>query len=470
MNRRSILSLVFLMSLAGPAYGTEPVISESTVTVPERRSGTPAGSIELAVVRVGRSAKPSASAHIILAGGPGDSGVKLVQGLARHGGAMLLELFDGDIIGIDQRGTGKSVPSLEVSRSYRLPLDKPGSPEAWLPSIDEGSRSVAADMKKRGIRIEAYNTEESADDIEAVRRALGYKAMTVWGRSYGSHLALSFLRRHPKSALRVILANPEGPDHTLKLPSRVDAVLERLEQRVSLDPQMGLRVPSLRALMRNVLDQLEREPVFVEVPHPETNTPVRVGVSRFDIQLLTARALSSSRSIGSIPALYLEMATGDFRRAAQLVLAYRMRMGVESAMKQMMDLSSGATAARRKRIQAESAQSLLGNAINFPLMSLGAAWGGPDLGDSFRRPVRSNVPVLILAGDLDPRTPIENAHEIAASLGKAQVVEIVNGTHDFDLFSSPKILEVLAAFLRARPLPAHKLELAPLVFTQRRPI
>jgi len=468
MNRRSILSLAILMALAGPAYGTEPFLIESTLTVPESRSGTARGSIELAVVRVGRSATPSASAHIILAGGPGDSGVRLVQGLSRQGGATLLALFDGDIIGIDQRGTGKSVPSLEVSRSYRLPLDKPGSPESWLPSIDAASRSVADDMRKRGINLEAYNTEESADDIEAVRRALGYKTITVWGRSYGSHLALAFLRRHPKSVERVILANPEGPDHTLKLPSRVDAVLERLDQRVSLDQQMGLRVPSLRALMRKVLDDLERAPVFIEAPHPETNTLVRVGVSRFDIQLLTARALSSSRAIGSVPALYLEMASGDFRRAAQLVLAYRMRMGVESAMKQMMDLSSGATAARRARIRRESEQSLLGNAINFPLMSLGEAWGDPDVGDSFRKPVRSNVPVLILAGDLDPRTPIENAHDIVRSLPNGQVVEVVNGTHDFELFSSPKVLEVLEAFLKGRPLPTRKIQLAPVVFTQRR--
>jgi pimeloyl-ACP methyl ester carboxylesterase len=97
--------------------------------------------------------------------------------------------------------------------------------------------NVAADFRARGIRLEAYNTRESADDVDAVRRAFGYKAITVWGRSYGSHLALAVLRQHPDAVERLILVGPEGPDHTWKLPSHVDAVLRRLDERA---PQLGL--------------------------------------------------------------------------------------------------------------------------------------------------------------------------------------------------------------------------------------
>jgi pimeloyl-ACP methyl ester carboxylesterase len=400
--------------------GADVLLTEHAVRVPEIR-GTE-GTIELAVVRAMRSEKPSRNAHVILAGGPGDSGVNLVRGIARN--AEMLELLGEDVIGIDQRGTGKSSPSLSVQRPYGLPLDQPGSPELWLPLIERACRQVAAQFAERGIRLEAYNTRESADDVEDVRRALGYERLTVWGRSYGSHLALAFLRRHPKSIVRVVLANPEGPDDTFKLPSHVDAVLARHDVGV----------------MRTVLARLEQSPVTVD----------GVVIGKFDLQLLTAQALGDSRTASTIDAAYAEMAKGNFQRIAPLVRAQRSRMGVQSAMKMMMDLSSGATAVRRARIEREAAESLLGNAINFPAMSLASAWGKPDLGDDFRAPVRSDVPVLVLAGELDPRTPAANGREIVKHLPNGKLVVISGGRHAFDIFGSEEIRAMLREFLRPR--------------------
>ena len=70
------------------------------------------------------------------------------------------------------------------------------------------------------------------------------------------------------------------------------------------------------------------------------------------------------------------------------------------------------------------------------------------LDDEFRRPVRSDVPTLILVGDLDPRTPTENAHEIASTLSRAQVITLENATHQFDLFGSAPMRALLQRFLR----------------------
>ena len=173
-----------------------------------------------------------------------------------------------------------------------------------------------------------------------------------------------------------------------------------------------------------------------------------VAIGRFDVQLLTAQALADPRTAATIDAAYAEMAKGNFQRIAPLVRAQRSRMGVRSAMKMMMDLSSGASAARRVRIEREAATSLLGNAINFPLMSLAGAWGNPDLGDDFRAPVRSDVPVLILAGELDPRTPVENGREIVKHLTNGRLVVIPNAGHSFDLFGSVEIRAMVSEFLR----------------------
>ena len=97
-------------------------------------------------------------------------------------------------------------------------------------------------------------------------------------------------------------------------------------------------------------------------------------------------------------------------------------------------------------------------------MDAADAWAPADLGDDFRRPVVSDVPTLILVGDFDPRTPLENGQEIAATLSRAQLVVIENATRQFDLFGSPELRGVLAGFLRGAQLDVRRVTLAPIPF------
>jgi pimeloyl-ACP methyl ester carboxylesterase len=438
--------------------GTAFVVTSGIVRVPEMRTGSPMSSatIDLAVVRVRRVGATGRTAHVMLAGGPGDSGVNLALGMARQGGAALFELIDGDVIGIDQRGTGKSSPNLASTALYELPLDRPGSPELWLPLMARTARAIAADLTARGIHLDAYNTRESADDVDDVRQALGYARVTVWGRSYGTHLALATLRRHPEMIERLVLVSPEGPDHTWKLPSQVDGVLQRVSERAKL--------PELLSQMRQVIDRLARTPVVVTVMDPIAHQPATMAIGGFDVQWITAQALADPRAIATLPAAYRQMAAGDFQGIAPLILAKRSRFGVESAMKHLMDLASGASRDRGARIDREATTSLLGDAINFPVRYLGDAWGATDLGDAFRQPVNSDVPVLILAGDLDARTPLENAREIAATLPHSRVVVVENAAHQFDVFGSAPIRAVLAEFLKGTAVTTDRLVLPPLLF------
>jgi pimeloyl-ACP methyl ester carboxylesterase len=172
-----------------------------------------------------------------------------------------------------------------------------------------------------------------------------------------------------------------------------------------------------------------------------------VVIGAFDLQWVTALALGDPRLIRTLPAAYRRMASGDFTDIAPIVAACRARAGIESAMKQAMDTSSGATPDRRSLIAQQAAASLLGNAINFPAMYLERAWGVSDLGEAFREPVVSDVPTLVLVGDLDPRTPVENGREILATLRHGRLVTIENATHQFDVFGSAAIRDLLRRFL-----------------------
>lgn len=93
----------------------------------------------------------------------------------------------------------------------------------------------------------------------------------------------------------------------------------------------------------------------------------------------------------------------------------------------------------------------------------------PPSDDAYRQPVRSNVPALLLVGGLDPRTPVANATGITATLPRARVVPLENATHQFDLFGSSPIRQVLAQSLRGHDLAITRLALPPIPFVAGRP-
>lgn len=434
------------------------------IRVPENRARPGVHTIEVAFVRVKARPGLDGPPSFLLAGGPGASGIALVEQLVKAGGESALELLGGDLIGIDERGVGLSRPNLESKVRYGLPLDRPGDPDRDLALIAGRCREVAEGLRGQGIDLAGYNSAESADDLDAIRAALGYDKVILWGRSYGSHLAFATLRRHGEHIERVIACCPEGPDHTLKLPSHAQGCLDRLSALVAADEELGAKVPNLLALMRRILDRLDEKPVSTSIVHPITGREVMVVIGKFDIQLATARALGNGRLMANLPAAYLRMDRGDFAEIARVVAVDRERAGVESAMKHLMDCSSGASPGRRRRIADEAGRALLGDAANFPISGLAAAWGVIDLGESYRAPLRSGVPVLFICGDLDARTPVANAEELLEGLPNGRLVVVENAGHDLNLFGDPRLRDVLAHFLKGRDLPAARVAAPPFRF------
>lgn len=430
-------------------------ITTGYVSVPEHRGGESPRKIDLAVIRLRWVGGAGKVANMLLAGGPGDSGTRLLSGLPERRAAALLDLMGGDVISFDQRGTGRSRPSLALAEPIPLPLDAPGSAAAWLPLMERASRLAARHFAEAGIRLASYTTVENADDVDAVRRAFGYSRMNLWGRSYGSHLALATARRHPAGVERLILVSPEGPDHSFKLPLQTDAAIRRIGERAG--------VPELPETMRTVIERLRKAPLTLDVAGPG-GAERKIVIGAFDLQWLTAQALGDPRALATLPIAYREMAAGNFSRIGPLALASRTQWRLGSGMKYMMDLASGASPQRLERIRLEAREALLGDAMNFPTIDLRSAWPGADLGAEYRQPVRSAVPTLILVADLDARTPIENAREIAADLPHAKVIVLENGAHQFDLFGDPAIQPLLRDFLRDRAIGVDHIRLPAIPF------
>ena len=417
--------------------------------VPENRSNPQSRLVELVFVRFKSTSPHPASPIVYLAGGPGGSGIQAAKG-SRFPLFMALREI-GDVIALDQRGTGYSKPGTECQGTMDLALDKPVIREELMKVTRESLRSCAAYWRNQGVDLSAYNTNESADDLEALRKALQAKKITLWGISYGTHLSLTTIKRHQQSIDRAILAGTEGLDSTYKLPGDVQQHLVDIADAVKADSNLNKQIPDFLGLVASVLERLEKEPVSVDVTDPRTKQKVTVVINKFVMQFLTAATIGTD-NILNYPRIYLAASKGDFSEIAAYWLGFS-RNNLPSAMSFVMDCSSGVSKARLRRIEHEAKGTLLGKAADLVFPDVCDVWGSPDLGDSFRAPVKSNVPVLFISGTLDGRTPVSNAEEARKGFRNSSHLILEGAWHSDPLFlSSPKIKDVMLEFLRGAPV------------------
>jgi pimeloyl-ACP methyl ester carboxylesterase len=420
--------------------------------VTENRNNPRSHLIELAFVRFKSTSPNPGSPIVYLAGGPGGSGISSAKG-SRFPLFMAMREF-GDVIVLDQRGTGISKPNLSCRESFDLPTDQPGAREEMIRIAQERSAKCAQYWREQGVDLSGYNTNENADDVESLRQAIGARKMSLWSISYGTHLTLAIIKRHGSTIDRAILAGVNGLDDRRKLPSEAQNQLVLIGQLVKADPNLSKLIPNFLRLMGVVLNQLETQPMTVEITDPQTKQRAKLAISKLDLQFLTAQSLGNTQAVRSLPSLYYAMSKGNFQTFAQQVLGFR-RSRIPSAMTFMMDCASGGTKERYARIKREENNTLLGNAINLPFPEVCAAWGSPDLGDSFRAAVKSKIPVLFISGTLDGRTPPSRAEAVRKGFPHSTHLIIEGAGHDDDLFlSSPEIKNTIFGFMRGVKMPA----------------
>src|ERR1044072_4445294 len=289
-----------------------------TLLVPENRSDPDSDLIELAFVRFKSTAKNPGPPIVYLAGGPGGSGIGTARGSRFPLFMALREL--ADVIAFDQRRTGFSKPNLHCIARIALPLTLAPTREAAIKEMRENADSCAFYWRNvQRVDLSAYNTNESADDLENLRKALGVNQISLWSISYGTHLAFATMRRHPTSIHSAILAGTEGPDHTYKLPSNIQKLLEELAEVIKADPQVGKEVPDFLGLMKSVFDRLDAKPERVEITDQRTKLKVKVIVNKFVMQYIVANNIGTTVT-ARFPALFYRASKGDFTNPAQVWL------------------------------------------------------------------------------------------------------------------------------------------------------
>lgn len=431
--------------------GQETDAERGVFEVPEDRRDPNSRQIKLSYVRFPSTAARPGPPIVYLAGGPGGLGSRAAAGPRFPIFMALREV--ADVIAFDQRGTGpfSAIPPRPA------PKAPPFTRDGLTTYFRDDFQQAWVDWTRAGVAMRGYNTEQNADDIDDLRRHLGAEKIDLWGISYGTHLALSVLKRHGDRVNRVALASLEGQDQTVKRPARTDAYLKRVDALLDADPAVRAAIPDLSALMRRVHARLDAAPITMTTTLG--GAPVELKLGGFAIQLMAGGLIANPQTLVMLPALYLGLDAGRTEVLTPFLGEFANIPGV-AGMPETMDLASGISPARLATVRSEALTAVLGDALNFPMPHLLGAVPGVDLGEAFRAPIRIDHPSLLLAGTLDGRTVLEEQEEVAAQFQHKSRVIVENAGHNV-FEAHPDVQGLLVKFFRGEAVADTRLSLPP---------
>jgi pimeloyl-ACP methyl ester carboxylesterase len=358
--------------------------------------------------------RAAADPVLLLAGGPGQSALDVFASVEPAFRDLQRER---DVILVDQRGTGRA-NTLACPQTMRDP--RWNSTEiVGADTAREMTRACLAEIRDADPRL--YTTSDYIADLEFARKALGIGQFNLVGVSYGTRVALEYLRRHPSSLRSVVLDSVVPPtlilgtDHARNL----DAAIDRQFAQCAADKVCSERFGQPRAKLDALLERLRAQPVEVTYMDPLS------GERRTD--RLTAEAVASvvrlhayaPQQFAMVPMLLAEAAQGRYEVLMSQARMIEQMLGDSISVGLSLSVSCAEDAPLLKVDPADEG-TVLGTAFVEFVRAQCEVWPRGRMPADFHAPVESSHPVLILSGEFDPVTPRRYGDEVARSLPRSR--------------------------------------------------
>jgi pimeloyl-ACP methyl ester carboxylesterase len=419
------------------------------LTVRENRNSHSQRTIRLPVI-IQRSLNPHPKPDPIIRtlGGPGASSLRLVRG---RGSSPWLS--GRDVIIFEQRGTRYSQPALACPEVDRAKID---SVRTALDHATARRNEVAAAkacydrLKSEGIDPGAYNSVESAADIEDLRRTLGLAKVNLYGVSYSARLMLTVMRYHPQGIRSVVLESTLPPEANYD-EHGVEAVVRSLNELFNAcrsSAECNAAYPDLENRFYSVVAALNKRPLSV-IAKDSSGTDVKVTLDGNDFVTWIVDYLFSDQPSSTVEAPYVidQAARGNyaeqFRRFAgdklsgsfySLGMRYSVWCGEELPFESLARIRAQST--RFPRLRGYEVMSL---------PDICGVWSVPTAPRVENTPVGSDIPTLVVAAQYDAYTPPEWGRLAAARLSRGHFVEVPWAGHGPG-FSVPCVRQMIADF------------------------
>jgi len=404
--------------------------------------GAPDGAtLSLQVARHASRGEGRSEAVFQLAGGPGGGSVWQSGTIP----LLLRGLRDRfDIVYVDQRGTGDSSP-LDCPSTSPYGGSWPYTEEGWLACAE-----ALADYD-----LDHFLTEDAAHDLDLVRQALGYQRIHLRGGSYGTRLALEYVRQHPDHAGQVVLDGVATPDLDLVGESvrTFELGVDLLVEECAADADCSELVPDLGDALQTRREQLGDRPrriTYDGYPYEEDedlflqflSAFLHTSMWRYRIPRALADALDGETRLWN---RLMSEASGaviddDVRRQkggreapfdlrprpthalARSYVAPGLFMNVICA--EWMPNAGGI-----ERLEALVDEAEWGDSDRVMWARVCEEWPVTPVDEELRQPVRSDLPMLLVSGEHDLNTPPAWADRAMETLPSAIHLVVPRATH-----------------------------------------
>jgi pimeloyl-ACP methyl ester carboxylesterase len=405
------------------------------VTVPEDRTAAGSATIRLHVAVFKSKSLDAASDPVVyLEGGPGAKAL----GLARLSFAPYYSPFlnNRDFIMFDQRGVGFSEPALDcpeyVAFSYDI-LDEGLSVNEATDGSVEAVERCRDHLLATGVDLRAYTSAESAADVNDIRVALGYDEWNLYRISYGTKLALTVMRNHPEGVRSVILDSvyPLEVNLYTSFLDNVDRAFSTLFRACESDPACSERYPGLEKTFYKLVAELDAEPLLVTIRHPITREDYDVLITGDRMLEFLFFSMHSTGLIPHLPQAVSDAAEGRLQTMAALhgnLLVYDLfSTGMHLSLQcgEELSFTSGDDIARA----ADTHPRLRGLLERDPTFDQCAVWESRKSGPVENQPGVSDIPTLVLAGEMDLITPPQWARVVGGDLSRSYAFEFPGVGH-----------------------------------------
>lgn len=359
-----------------------------------------------------------------------------------------------DVVLIDQRGTGDSNP-LNCS-----PTSSP--PQYFLDEMYpvEYVKKCRSELEKKA-DLTQYTTEIAMDDLDDVRKWLGYGKINIWGLSYGTRAAQIYMRRHPESVRSVVLSGALPIGH--KMPSYHardgQRALDLLLDSCLVDPSCNSAFPNIKQELRTLIVTLRKSPAKVRYAQPKLNAEYTLQITADIFAEFLRSQLYTPASSRKVPFIIHEASVGDFTPFLNAVIPENneIRNSVSDGLYLSVTCAEDVPFINAASARKQSDDTVFGNYRLSQQMRACDLWKRGNVSAGFLSPVVSSIPTLILSGYFDPVTPPSLGKNIAKHLSQSRQIVIANNAHVEDGLSDLECLDKLILTFIETP-DVHKLD------------
>lgn len=391
----------------------------ASFTVAENPAEPDGAQIDLFVARLKALAPTEdGDAVTLINGGPGGSSIDMLVDLM---GAFSGLRQTRDLIVVDQRGTGRS------NAMTCSDLDMAGNEQPDLSEIPALAEHCLAELPGDA---RFYTTSIAVQDLDALRQALGYTAWNVYGVSYGSRVALHYLRRFPEHTRSLIIDGIMPPDEVLgiEIADNAQDALDGIFERCAASAACAAAFSELPEQFDALQAQLSDATVEVTLADPSSGEHRTEPIGFGHIAIATRLMSYSAESMSVLPLLLSRAADGDLRGIAGQALAITEQLTTSIAYGMHNSVVCSEDADRFPATTPET-DAYLGKEQLDTLRAICSVWPRGPVDEDFSEPFDSDVPVLVLSGEHDPVTPARYGDRVDAMLSNSRHIVAAGQGH-----------------------------------------